>query len=236
MKKLVLVEDDADLYDLLKYNLEREGFQFAGSLRGRGVLDLCTRERPDLILLDVMLPDADGFELCKLIHANAQLSDTPIIFLTARTTEADRIIGLELGACDYITKPFFIREVITRIRVQLRPRNEVRSILRTGSVELDRSACTVRVDSKDLDLTATEFRLLEYMMTRPGAVFTRRQLLDAVWGYDHAVTERAVDVYILRLRQKLEADPANPRFIRSLRGIGYSVRSDEAPSEALPDR
>lgn len=228
MKKLVLVEDDLDLFTLLKYNLEKEGFRVAGAHRGAGVVELCLRERPDLILLDVMLPDGDGFDVCKLLRASAQLAATPIIFLTARASETDRVIGLELGAVDYIVKPFFMREVIARIRVQLRPRAETPTLMRCGEVELDPRECAVRVSGSDVVLTATEFRLLEFLMSRPGAVFSRRQLLDAVWGYDRAVTERTVDVYILRLRQKLgEADAGAP-FIRSIRGFGYSFRQSEA--------
>lgn len=226
MKKLVLVEDDLDLFSLLKYNLEREGFQLAGSHRGNGVVELCCRERPDLILLDVMLPDCDGFELCKLLRANAQVAGVPIIFLTARASEIDRIVGLELGACDYIVKPFFLREVIARIRVQLRPRLDGGVVLKTGALELDRRACSVRLNGQEVPMTATEFRLLEFLMSRAGAVFSRTQLLDAVWGYNRAVTERTVDVYILRLRQKLEDDPSNPRFIRSSRGLGYSFLNE----------
>lgn len=230
MKKLVLVEDDLDLFTLLKYNLEKEGFRVSGAHRGAGVSELCLRERPDLILLDVMLPDCDGFDVCKLLRANGQLAATPIIFLTARASETDRVIGLELGAVDYIVKPFFLREVIARIRVQLRPRSEAPTLMRCGEVELDPRECAVRVNGSEVVLTATEFRLLEFLMNRPGAVFSRRQLLDAVWGYDRAVTERTVDVYILRLRQKLGGETGAP-FIRSIRGFGYGFRQSEAELE-----
>ncbi|HSU30259.1 MAG TPA: response regulator transcription factor [Bryobacteraceae bacterium] len=222
MRKIALVEDDADLYALLKYNLEKEGFTFVGTQTGRGAIGLFRRERPDLILLDIMLPDSDGLELCKGIRMNPELSHIPVIFLTARASETDRIVGLELGANDYIVKPFFIRELIARIKIQFRGQTNTTRLLKAARLELDRSSCRVRLDGAALSLTATEFRLLEFLMSRPGVVFSREQLLDAVWGHDRAVTDRTVDVYILRLRQKVEADPANPLFIRSVRGFGYS--------------
>jgi DNA-binding response OmpR family regulator len=231
MRKIALVEDDADLYALLKYNLEKEGFTFVGAQTGRGAIDLFRRERPDLILLDIMLPDSDGLELCKGIRMHQELSHIPVIFLTARASETDRIVGLELGANDYIVKPFFIRELIARIRIQFRGQTNTTRLLKAARLELDRSSCRVRLDGAALSLTATEFRLLEFLMSRPGVVFSREQLLDAVWGHDRAVTDRTVDVYILRLRQKVEADPANPLFIRSVRGFGYSFNESMIQSE-----
>jgi DNA-binding response OmpR family regulator len=222
MRKIALFEDDADLYALLKYNLEKEGFSFVGQQTGRGAVELCRRERPDLILLDVMLPDSDGLDICKAIRRNPELADVPMIFLTARASETDRIVGLELGANDYIVKPFFIRELIARIKIQFREQTGGTRLLKAAALELDRTSCRVRLDGALLTLTATEFRLLEFLMSRPGVVFSREQLLDAVWGHDRAVTDRTVDVYILRLRQKIESDPANPLFIRSVRGFGYS--------------
>ncbi len=221
-KRIVLIEDDTDLYALLKYNLEKEGFSVAGSQTGRGALDLCRRARPDLILLDIMLPDSDGLDICKGVRNDAELAQTPIIFLTARASETDRIVGLELGANDYIVKPFFIRELIARIRLQFRTQTAPSRVLKAGTVELDRSSCQVKLSGEPLALTATEFRLLEFLMTRPSVVFSREQLLNAVWGQDRAITDRTVDVYILRLRQKIEKDPAAPRLIHSVRGFGYS--------------
>jgi DNA-binding response OmpR family regulator len=226
MKKVAVIEDDTDLLALLKYNLEREALQVVTASRGEGAVEWCLRERPDLILLDIMLPDCDGLEICKLLRKYPQLVGTPVIFLTAKASEADRIIGLEMGANDYIVKPFFMGEVLARVRVQLRPRTEPAVPLKAGGIELDPVACKVRRDGCALDLTATEFRLLEFLMSRPGVVFARSQLLDAVWGYNRAVAERAVDVYILRLRQKIEADPAEPRVIRSVRGFGYSFQPE----------
>lgn len=222
MKKIVLIEDDRDLFALLKYNLEKEGYAFAGSQTGKGALELCRRERPDLVILDIMLPDSDGLEICKAIRNHPDLANTPVIFLTARATETDRIVGLELGANDYIVKPFFVRELIARIKIQFRGQVQPVRTLKAGGLELDRNACRVFLRGGELTLTATEFRLLEFFMTRPGVVFSREQLLNSVWGHDRAVTDRTVDVYVLRLRQKVETDPTNPLFIRSVRGFGYS--------------
>ena len=231
MKKIVLIEDDADLFALLKYNLEKEGFAVVGSQTGRGAMDLCRRERPDLMLLDIMLPDSDGLDICKGIRNHPELAHVPVIFLTARASETDRIVGLELGANDYIVKPFFIRELIARIKIQFRGTAAPARTLKAGELELDRRSCRVHLNNQELSLTATEFRLLDYLMSRPGVVFSREQLLDGVWGHDRAVTDRTVDVYILRLRQKIEADPANPAFIRSVRGFGYSF---DQPTAEMP--
>jgi DNA-binding response OmpR family regulator len=233
MKKVALIEDDADLFALLKYNLEREGFALVGAQTGKGAIELCRRERPDLILLDIMLPDSDGLDICKGIRSHPELAHIPVIFLTARASETDRIVGLELGANDYIVKPFFIRELVARIKIQFRGQQAAARALKAGALELDRNSCRVRLNGAALSLTATEFRLLEFLMTRPGVVFSREQLLDAVWGHDRAVTDRTVDVYILRLRQKIEADPTNPMFIRSVRGFGYSF--NENLSEFAPE-
>ncbi len=233
MRKIALIEDDADLYALVKYNLEKDGFTVVGAQSGRGVIDLCRRERPDLILLDIMLPDSDGLDICKGIRQHSELAHIPVIFLTARASETDRIVGLELGANDYIVKPFFIRELIARVKIQFRGQATASRVLKAASLELDRSSCEVRLDGGLLTLTATEFRLLEFLMSRPGVVFSREQLLDAVWGHDRAVTDRTVDVYILRLRQKIESDPANPSLIRSVRGFGYSFNNSVQPQEEL---
>ena len=154
-----------------------------------------------------MLPDSDGLDICKGIRNDPELAQTPIIFLTARASETDRIVGLELGANDYIVKPFFIRELIARIKLQFRTQTAPARVLKAGDVELDRSSCQVKLQGEPLALTATEFRLLEFLMTRPGVVFSREQLLNAVWGQDRAITDRTVDVYILRLRQKIETRP-----------------------------
>ncbi|MBI4892897.1 MAG: response regulator transcription factor [Acidobacteria bacterium] len=232
MKKILLIEDDADLFALLKYNLEKEGFQMVGAQTGKGAVELCRRERPDLIILDIMLPDSDGLDICKGIRARAELAHIPVIFLTARASETDRIVGLELGANDYIVKPFFVRELVARIKIQFRQVAQPARPMKVGGLELDRTSCRVTLNGEGLALTATEFRLLEFLMSRPGVVFSREQLLDAVWGHDRAVTDRTVDVYILRLRQKIEADASAPGFIRSVRGFGYSFNENLA--EAAP--
>src|SRR5690349_12426105 len=222
MKKIALIEDDTDLYSLLKYNLEKEGFVLVGAQTGKGAIELCRRERPDLILLDIMLPDSDGLDICKGIRNHPELAHIPVIFLTARGSETDRIVGLELGASDYVVKPFFIRELIARIRLQFRGAAGPSRVIKIGPVELDRSSCRAKLNGALLGLTATEFRLLEFMMSRQGVVFSRDQLLDAVWGQERAITDRAVDVYVLRLRQKVERDPAEPQLIHSIRGFGYT--------------
>jgi DNA-binding response OmpR family regulator len=231
MKKIVLIEDDADLYSLIQYNLDKEGFAMVGSQTGKGAIELCRRERPDLVILDIMLPDSDGLEICKGIRAHSELQHIPVIFLTARASETDRIVGLELGANDYIVKPFFVRELIARIKIHFRGQQPSTKLLKAGELELDRSRCQVRLGGQEIALTATEFRLLEFLMTRPGVVFSREQLLDAVWGHDRAVTDRTVDVYVLRLRQKIEvAEGAS--FIRSVRGFGYSFNIEVPVTQA----
>ena len=215
MKKIVLIEDDADLFALLKYNLEKEGFTMTGLQTGSGAVEFCRQTRPDLILLDIMLPDSDGLDICKGIRKDPDLAATPVIFLTARASETDRIVGLEIGANDYVVKPFFVRELIARIKLQFRStaaaRPRPRACWKSAGLELDSSSRQVRLQGAPLALTATEFRLLEFLMSRPGVVFSREQLLNAVWGQDRAITDRAVDVYVLRLRQKIETDPARAR-------------------------
>ena len=234
MKKILLIEDDADLFALLKYNLEKEGFSMTGLQTGKGALELCRQARPDLILLDIMLPDSDGLDICKRLRKDPDLAATPVIFLTARASETDRIVGLEIGANDYVVKPFFVRELIARVKLQLRgaTRPEAARLLEGGGLELDAGSRQVRQNGEPVALTATEFRLLEFLMSRPGVVFSREQLLDAVWGQDRAITDRAVDVYILRLRQKIEGDPAAPALIHSVRGFGYTFE----PSRAMAAR
>ncbi|HEY1754511.1 MAG TPA: response regulator transcription factor [Bryobacteraceae bacterium] len=231
MKKIVLIEDDADLYSLIQYNLDKEGFTMVGSQSGKGAIELCRRERPDLVILDIMLPDSDGLDICKGIRAHPELQHIPVIFLTARASETDRIVGLELGANDYIVKPFFVRELIARIKIHFRGQQPATKLLKAGELELDRSRCQVRLSGQEIALTATEFRLLEFLMSRPGVVFSREQLLDAVWGHDRAVTDRTVDVYVLRLRQKIEISEASS-FIRSVRGFGYSFNIEVPVTQA----
>jgi DNA-binding response OmpR family regulator len=215
--------------------LGKEGFSLTGQQTGKGALDLCRQVRPDLILLDIMLPDSDGLDLCKGIRKDPDLSSTPVIFLTARASETDRIVGLEIGANDYVVKPFFVRELIARIKLQFRTTTSVPAparILEAGGLQLDPSSRQVRLNDIPLSLTATEFRLLEFLMSRPAVVFSREQLLNAVWGQDRAITDRAVDVYVLRLRQKIERDPASPVLIHSVRGFGYTFEPRRAMATA----
>jgi DNA-binding response OmpR family regulator len=221
MRKIVLVEDDEDLVALLRYNLRKEGFECVDLQTGKGALDVCRQARPDLVLLDILLPHLDGLEICRQIRQDPGLAHIPVIFLTARAAEADRIIGLEIGANDYVVKPFFVRELIARIKLQLRRGTAPARLLAGGGIELDRDGRRVRLQGAPVLLTATEFRLLEFLMARPGTVFSREQVLDAVWG-DRAITDRVVDVYVLRLRQKIEPDPAAPLLIHSVRGFGYT--------------
>jgi DNA-binding response OmpR family regulator len=228
MKKILLIEDDSDLFSLLKYNLEKEGFAMTGQQTGKGAIDLCRQARPDLILLDIMLPDSDGLDICKSIRRDPELAATPVIFLTAPASETDRIVGLELGANDYVVKPFFVRELIARIKLQFRNQAAPARVLEAGGLELDTTSRQVRLNGVPLQLTATEFRLLEFLMSRPGVVFSREQLLNSVWGQDRAITDRAVDVYVLRLRQKIEQDPAAPVLIHSVRGFGYTFEPRRA--------
>jgi DNA-binding response OmpR family regulator len=228
MRKILLIEDDSDLFTLLKYNLEKEGFSLIGQQTGKGAIELCRQTRPDLILLDIMLPDSDGLDICKGIRNDPELAATPVIFLTARASETDRIVGLEIGANDYVVKPFFVRELIARIKLQFRNQAPPARVLEAGGLELDVASRQVRMNGEPLSLTATEFRLLEYLMSRPAVVFSREQLLNAVWGQDRAITDRAVDVYILRLRQKIERDPAAPELVHSIRGFGYTFEPRRA--------
>lgn len=227
MKKVIAVEDDSDILHLLEYHLERDGFDFIGLRHGDGVVERCLRERPDLVLLDVMLPGASGFDICRALRATSEVAATPVIFLTARTLEEDRVLGLELGANDYIVKPFFVRELLVRVRSQLRPRVRTHQLLRCGNIELDPLTCRVRVAGREVDTTSTEFRVLEFFLTNPGRVYSRGQILEAVWGHGRSVTDRTVDVYILRLRQKV--DPKGD-VLHAVRGFGYSL---QRPPEAL---
>jgi DNA-binding response OmpR family regulator len=220
MKRVVLIEDDADLYSLIQYNVQKEGMAFAGSQTGKNAIELIRQERPDVVILDIMLPDSDGLEICRVIRAHPDLAELPVIFLTAKASETDRVVGLEMGANDYLVKPFFIRELMARIKIQLREPPVVSKVLRAGDLELDHARREVRLAGQPVSLTATEFRLLEFLMSRPEVVFSREKLLDAVWGREHAVTDRTVDVYILRLRQKIEPG-GSPVLLHSVRGFGY---------------
>src|ERR1700736_4899512 len=222
--RVFVVEDDEDIARLISHNLQAAGFEVLSFASGASVLSEAVREMPSLFLLDVMLPGADGFELCRHIRQTPILSSTPIIFLTAKTSEADRIKGLELGGDDYITKPFSPRELVARVRSVLRGVRQTplaTEVLRLGDLEIDSSSMTVHVQGRNVLTTVREFRLLEYLATHRGRVLTRDQLLDAVWKETPFVTPRSIDVYIRRLREKIELDARHPQYLKTLRGIGY---------------
>src|SRR5208283_3864802 len=213
----------AELAALIEYNLTRGGFQthiFDGS---DGTFRELEALQPDLIVLDVMLPGQDGFDLCRRIRQAGKLARTPVIFLTARSDEVDRVLGLEIGGDDYITKPFSPRELVARIKAHLR-RGEMDAdspVLEIGPFRLDRSGRRVFLGDRPLTLTSTEFNLLEYFLTHPGRAYSRDQLLDAVWGQSHYVTPRTVDVHVRRLREQIENQPESPRYLTTVRGFGY---------------
>jgi two-component system phosphate regulon response regulator PhoB len=221
---IFVVEDEEDIARLIAHNLLAAGFEVQSFVSGASVLTEAMRELPALFLLDVMLPGTDGFELCRHIRQTPALSATPIIFLTAKTSEADRVKGLELGGDDYITKPFSPRELVARIRTVLRGIGHTAAgaeVLRLGDLEIDVSSMTVQVGGRNVLTTVREFRLLEYLASHRGRVLTRDQLLDAVWKETPFVTPRSIDVYIRRLREKIELDPRHPQYLKTLRGIGY---------------
>jgi DNA-binding response OmpR family regulator len=221
---IFVVEDDQDIARLITHNLQAAGFEVQSFVSAVSVISEAVRETPALFLLDVMLPGADGFDLCRRIRDTTVLTTTPIIFLTAKTSEADRVKGLELGGDDYITKPFSPRELVARVRSVLRGVRQApapREVLRLGDLEIDASSMTVQARGRNVATTVREFRLLEYLAAHRGRVLTRDQLLDAVWKETAFVTPRSVDVYIRRLREKIEIDPRHPQYLKTLRGIGY---------------
>lgn len=221
---IFVVEDEDDIARLISHNLKAAGFDVHSFLSAGFVITEAVRQRPALFLLDIMLPESDGFELCRRIRQNPLLGAVPIVFLTAKTAEGDRIKGLELGGDDYITKPFSPRELIARIRTILRGQGQFSSspeILKLGDLEIDVSSMTVQVNGRNVLTTVREFRLLEYLANHRGRVLSRDQLLDAVWKETPFVTPRSIDVYIRRLREKIESDPRHPQYLKTLRGIGY---------------
>jgi two-component system phosphate regulon response regulator PhoB len=225
---IFVVEDDPDISRLVRHHLEGAGFIVRLFLTGNSVVFEAERARPSLFLLDIMVPGKDGLELCRQIRQMPALAAIPVIFLTAKSSEADRVLGLELGADDYIPKPFSPRELVARVKAVLRrfERPLSQSPLRIGQIEIDPSAMTLTVDGQLVTTTATEFRLLEYFARHLGRVFTRDQLLDSVWRDTAYVTPRSVDVYVRRIREKIEPDAENPRYLKTVRGAGYRF---EAP-------
>ena len=218
-----MVEDDADIARLVRHHLEGAGYRTRVFATTLPVIAEAEKDLPAIFFLDVMVPGGDGFDLCRRIRGQRRLQTIPIIFLTAKTSEADRIMGLELGADDYISKPFSPRELVARVRAVLRrfERPLAPAVTKIGDIEIDSGAMTVTVRGGQITTTATEFRLLEYLARHPGRVFTRDQLLDAVWRDTAFVTPRSVDVYVRRIREKIEEDPEDPRYLRTLRGAGY---------------
>jgi two-component system phosphate regulon response regulator PhoB len=220
---ILIVEDEDALQILLTYNFEAEGFRARVAASGEDVPRLVAEERPDLIILDWMLPGISGIEVCRLLRTKPETRNIPVIMLTARGEEAERVRGLATGADDYIVKPFSVPELVARVRTILRRVNPdvVAELLKAGDIALDRRTRRVTRSTRDINLSPTEFRLLEHMMQNPGRVYSRSQLLDAVWGRDVYVDERTVDVHVGRLRKAVtrgkEADP-----IRTVRGMGYS--------------
>ncbi|MBI1290068.1 response regulator [bacterium] len=238
MSELILVVDDEeDLVELVAFNLERNGFQTVQALNGRDAITLAIEKLPRLIVLDLMLPDVDGLEVFRTLRKNEKTAGIPIIMLTAKADEVDRIVGLELGADDYVTKPFSPRELVLRVKGILR--RSVESVatpsasLEFGPIRIDPERFEVYIEGELAVLTSTEFRLLQELMVRRGKVLTRRYLLENVWGYVHNVTDRTVDTHIKRLRQKI--GPAAAAYIETIRGVGYRFADSERQPLSLDE-
>ncbi|MBV9508115.1 MAG: response regulator transcription factor [Acidobacteriia bacterium] len=228
-RRIAIVEDETELASLLDYNLTRHGYETQVLGGAEGTLKTLENMKPDLIVLDVMLPGVDGFELCRAIRKSAVLARTPVLFLTARSDEVDRVLGLEIGGDDYMTKPFSTRELVARVKAHLR-REEMDAepaVMELGRFRLDRGARRVYLDGRELVLTSTEFKLLEYFLTHPGRAYSREQLLESVWGEQRYVTPRTVDVHVRRLREQIEEQPDTPRYLTTVRGFGYRFEEAE---------
>jgi two-component system OmpR family response regulator len=226
-KTILIVEDDKPLLDVLKYHLDKEGYNVVTALDGSQALDVARSSQPDVVLLDIMLPKIDGFEVCRILRKEMTV---PILMLTAKDSEIDKIVGLEIGADDYLTKPFSMRELMARIRALLR-RSETVGTKPTGrgvpirvyELEIDAGRRRTSISGSDLKLTAKEFDLLLFLAENKGIVFNREQLLDKVWGYDYPGDTRTVDVHVRWLREKIETDPKKPRYLITVRGVGYKL-------------
>ncbi len=226
--RILIVDDEKPIAEILKYNLEKEGYETLLAYDGDEALRMVEQHNPDLIILDVMMPGKDGYAVCREIRTARKV---PIIMLTARETELDKVLGLELGADDYVTKPFSAREVTARVKAVLRRSRDlnhdaegIKGRLESGEMTVDLDQFQVYNRGESVEVTLREFNLLVYLMQRPGQVYSREQLLNQVWGYDFIGDERTVDVTVRRLREKLEVDPANPEFIQTKRGVGYYFR------------
>jgi two-component system response regulator VicR len=232
--KVMVVDDERPIADILQFTLEKEGYEVTCAYDGDAAVLLAEKEKPDLILLDIMLPGKDGMEVCRMIR---RTSDVPIIMLTAKDSELDKVLGLELGADDYVTKPFSSRELLARIKANLRrhtkglveemkKENEPSSKLTVGQLVIDTKSYTVEKNGQQIEITHREFALLHYMAKNRGHVMTRDHLLQAVWGFDYFGDARTVDVTIRRLREKIEDDPSSPQYIITRRGLGYMMRGN----------
>ncbi len=220
-KLIAVVDDEEDIVDLITYNLEKENFKVEPFYDGESILEYTKTNKPDLIVLDLMLPGIDGLEVCKFLKQDEATKTIPIIMLTAKGTETDKVVGLELGADDYLVKPFSPRELVARIKTVLRRiegKVAATKIIRMQGLTVDLSKYQVKINAKPIDLTTVEYKLLVMLIQRPGWVFTRQQLLDAIWDYDKVVVDRTIDVHILNLRKKLGK---YGKMIKSARGIGY---------------
>ena len=227
-KRILIVDDEKNIVDILKFNLQKESFDTLEAYDGKTALEIAEREKPDLILLDVMLPEMDGFTVCRKLRQTMQ---TPILMLTAREEEVDKVLGLELGADDYITKPFSPRELMARVKANLRrviddmvPQQKD-EILRFADLEIDINRYEVRRDGEIIELTLREFELVKFLALQRGQIFSRETLLEKVWGYEYFGDVRTVDVTVRRLREKLERDPSKPVYILTKRGVGYYFNS-----------
>lgn len=235
MQRLILVvEDEKPILDILQFNLEKEGYKVAVAMDGEAAVSMALQVNPDLILLDVMLPKLDGFEVCKNIRT---WSDAPIIMLTAKGEEVDKILGLEIGADDYITKPFSMRELSARIKANMRRTSPADSsadqtsgsgkVIQSGSLKIDCDRYEVYRNDQPVILTLREFELIKFLAMQPEKVFSRETLLEQVWGYEFFGDVRTVDVTVRRLREKVESDPSAPRYIMTKRGVGYYFNNKE---------
>jgi len=224
--KILIVEDDQALLDVLKYNITKEGYNVIAATDGIQALEVARVSKPDLILLDIMLPKMSGFDVCRILRKETTI---PILMLTAKDEEVDKIVGLEIGADDYMTKPFSMRELLARIRAMLRraemikPKPVEEAVLRISDLEVDLARHQATLSGTKLDLTPKEFDLLVFLARNRGLVFSREQLLERVWGYDYAGDTRTVDVHIRWLREKIEVNPAKPKRLATIRGVGYKL-------------
>jgi two-component system alkaline phosphatase synthesis response regulator PhoP len=226
-KKILVVEDEPDIRELVRYNLEQAGFRVVEAEDGEAALLQVRSEQPALVVLDLMLPEGDGLEICRILRGERQTATLPIVMLTAKAAEVDRVLGLEFGADDYVTKPFSPRELVARVRAVLRrsesPAEPDRpaAIYQHGRLKINFDSHEAWLDDKPLDLSLREFELLKFFVRNPNRVYDRLTILDLVWGNDTYVEPRTVDVHVRRLRLLVERDPANPELIHTVRGVGY---------------